>query len=140
MLASVAEGYRIGCSMSYNVLNYRLVCDAFFNPEGDLRTSAGRESTVCIHGLAGDEQLSLSVRDGVPSVLPSEPGRSRNWSSRTLKRWNCFLHRFHPVGASFPPAVQAWLPLPIRMYKADEVRRRCAVIEYAKDNIEKLTA
>ncbi len=120
-LAPVAEGYQIGCSMSYNVLNYRLVCDAFFNLRATYAPLPDGNLTVCIHGLAGDERLSLSVRDGVPSVLPSEPGRDPELELSHVEAMELLFAPFSPGRRKLSPAVQAWLPLPIWMYKADEV-------------------
>ena len=107
--------------MSYNVLNYRLVCDAFFNLRATYAPLPDGNLTVCIHGLAGDERLSLSVRDGVPSVLPSEPGREPELELTHVEAMELLFAPFSPGRRKLSPAVQAWLPLPIWMYKADEV-------------------
>ncbi len=120
-LAPVAEGCQIGCSMSYNVLRYRLVCDAFLRLRATYASLPDGELTLLIHGFAGDERLRLSVRGGVPAAEPLEPEHDPALELSHADAMNLLFAPFSPDRRRLPPAVQAWLPLPIWMYRADEV-------------------
>ena len=121
VLATVAEGYQIGCSMSYNVLNYRLVCDAFLRLRATYAPLPDGRLTLQIHGWAGDEQLALTVQDGIPSVLPLSPNEPSDLELSHEEAMRLLFAPLCPDRKVLSPAVQAWLPLPIWMYRADEV-------------------
>lgn len=121
ILSTVAEGCQIGCSMSYNVLNYRLVCDAFLRLRATYAPLPDGRLTLRIHGWAGDEHLALSVQDGVPSVHALSPDETSELELSHEEAMRLLFAPLCPERKSLSPVVQAWLPLPIWMYRADEV-------------------
>lgn len=119
-LATVAEGCQVGCSMSYCVLQYKTVCEAFFALKATYAPPADGDLSLHIHGLGGEERLCLSARGGVPSVREL----SSDESAQELSHEEAMRLLFAPLcpeRRDLPPAVQTWLPLPIWMYRADEV-------------------
>ena len=120
-LAPVAEGYQIGCSMSYNVLNYRLVCDAFLRLKATYTDLADGGLKLLIHGLSGDEGLCLSVCNGVPSVTPLSANEGIDAELSHTEAMGLLFAPLFPDRCKLSPAVRSWLPLPIWMYRADEV-------------------
>lgn len=133
-LATVAEGCQVGCSMSYCVLQYKTVCEAFFALKATYAPLADGDLSLHIHGLGGEERLCLSVREGVPSVRelspdetaqpPAQPPAQLAAPAYELSHEEAMRLLFAPLcpeRRDLPPAVQTWLPLPIWMYRADEV-------------------
>ena len=120
-LSLFAEGYEISSCMSFTVLNYRLVCDAFFRLRATYSVPADGKLTMLIHGFAGDELLTFTVKDGVPSVTDAPAGTVPEIELSHVEALSCL---FAPVDVNrldLPAFARDWFPLPIWMYRADEV-------------------
>ncbi len=121
-LAPVAEGAQTGCSMSYSVLDYACVIDAFFALRASYRTMADGELTLLIHGRARDERLCLSVSDGVPAVRSVDEATPVDLELSHLDAMNLLFAPLSPARESSEMAVlRDWFPLPLWIYRADEV-------------------
>ena len=120
-LAPVAEDLSLNCAMHFNVLKYGPVMEGFLAlkltythlPDGDL--------TCLIHGYAGDERLRISVRDGAPSVTPLSDDDPVELELSHLEAMALFFGHVCPARNRAPAAARLWFPLPLWMYKADEV-------------------
>ncbi len=121
MLAPVAEGIQTGCSMSYTVLNYALMIEATMALKERYATLTDGHMTVLIHGRAGDECLSVTVADGQSfvNILPLGTAADYEWSH--LEAMNILFAPFSPLRNTYGNIPHGWLPLPIWMYRADEV-------------------
>ncbi len=120
-IAPVAESCQEGCSMSYTVLNYRLVTEAFFRLKATYDTLPDGVFSLLIHGFAGDERLTLSVSGGVPSVRPLAVGETPNLELSHNEAMNMLFAPLSPARKTLPPVQRLWFPLPLWMYRADEV-------------------
>lgn len=120
-LAPVAEGMQTGSNMMYSVLNYARVTDAFLRLKATYTALPDGRLSLLIHGRAGDERLCLSVTDGVPSVtvIPDTEPVDRELSH--LEAIRLLFSAFEPSRRTLPAHARDWLPLPIWMYRADEV-------------------
>lgn len=115
----IGEGVSVVPSMSYTVLCYRAVLDAFFALKATYTTLPDGDLPVLIHGFAGDESLLLSVHNGVPSV--TETDRKPVCELSHTEALQLLFGPFCPDRLQLPPFAQCWLPLPIWMYHVDEV-------------------
>ena len=120
-LVKVADGGNMCCSMCYNVLNYALILQAFFNLKATYTTLADGELTLLVHGFARDERLRISVKEGVACVqtLPDESPVNYEWSH--LEATEMLFSPISPSRADLPLFARDWFPLPLWMYRADEV-------------------
>ncbi len=120
-VAPVAEGVQTGCSMSYTVLRYALVLQATLALKASYTPLADGTMNLLIHGRAGDEYIEISVRDQRPTVrtVSSEIRPDVEWSH--LDAMNILFAPFSPLRNSRTDMPNGWFPLPIWMYRADEV-------------------
>ena len=120
-LAPVAEGISMNCAMHFNVLNYQLVTEAFLAlkltytklPEGSL--------SLLIHGYARDERIRVTVKDGAPSVEPLPDAAPVDYELSHLEAMEFLFSPVCPVRETACDLARIWFPLPICMYRADEV-------------------
>jgi predicted N-acetyltransferase YhbS len=117
----MAEGFHEGCSMMYSVLRYRTVVDAFLCLKNTYDPLPDGELRWLIHGFAGDERLCISVQDGVPSVseLPADAPVERELSH--LDAMSVLFAPFSPLRDTLSDTARRWFPLPLWIYRADEV-------------------
>lgn len=115
----IGEGVSVTPNMSYTVLNYRAVLDAFFALKATYTALPDGDLPVLIHGFAGDEQLLLSVRDGVPCI--SETRLSPVLELSHPEALQLLFGPFCPDRLQLPAFARCWLPLPVWMYHVDEV-------------------
>ena len=117
----IAEGFNEGCSMMYSVLRYRTVTEAFLCLKNTYDTLPDGELRWLIHGHAGDERLCISVRGGVPSVesLPDDAPVDLELSH--LDAMSVLFAPFSPLRDTLNDIARRWFPLPLWIYRADEV-------------------
>ncbi len=120
-LAPIAEGFSLGCSMQYNILNYHAVTEAFLALKLTYATLPDGDMTYLIHGYAGDERITVSVQNGVGTVsLAHETAPV----SRELTHFEAISLLFSPVSPlreKGSDLERLWFPLPLTMLHADEV-------------------
>ncbi len=120
-LAPVAEGVQTGCSMSYTVLHYALILEATMALKATYAPLSDGHLTLLIHGYAKDECLSVTVKNNRPTVetLPPDTPADLEWSH--LDAMNILFAPLSPKRQTLTSIPHGWLPLPIWMYRADEV-------------------
>ena len=120
-LAPVAEGIAMNCAMHFNVLNYRSVIEAFLALKLTYTTLPEGSLSLLIHGYARDERLRVVVRSGTPSVEVLTDTAPVDFE---LPHLDAMEFLFSPICAFRDTAcdlARIWFPLPICMYRADEV-------------------
>ncbi len=121
-LSPIAEGCQTGCSMSYSVLDYARVIDAFWALEASYRRLADGSLTLWIHGHTRDERLTLTVRDGTTVVSEVDEHTPVDLELSHLDAMNLIFAPLSPErDASENPLLRDWFPLPLWIYRADEV-------------------
>ncbi len=120
-ISPVAEGMQTGCSMSYTVLNYALLMEATLALKATYTHLDDGVLTVLIHGRAGDECLTVTVKDNHPSVQPAPPHTPADFEWSHLDAMSILFAPFSAIRNTLSSIPHGWLPLPIWMYRADEV-------------------
>ncbi len=120
-ITPIAEGFSLGCSMQYNILNYRAVTEAFLTLKLTYAHLPEGEVTYLIHGYGGDERITVSVKNGVGAVTYADDCTPL---SRELSHFEAISLLFAPVSPlreSGTETERLWFPLPLTMQHADEV-------------------
>ena len=120
-LAPVAENMLQNCAMHFNILNYRLVTEAFLALKLTYTTLPDGELSFLIHGYAGDERIRISVKDGKSTVEPIPETVSVDFELSHLEAIEFLYSPICPRRESSCDLVKLWFPLPLCMYRADEV-------------------
>ncbi len=137
-LYRISEGYTIGSSKSFSVLNFRRVTEAFLKLKLKYETLPDGELRLKIHGRAGEENIVIRVRGGVGSVseVGTEPFGGTGPSDGIgpsdgvgvcclelghIDAMNLLFSPYCPGRSALPAAARLWLPLPLWLYKADAV-------------------
>ncbi len=120
-LAPVAESLHLGVAMFFNVLDYRLVTEAFLALKLTYASIPDGSIALLIHGYARDERLRLTVRNGRPLVTVIPDSEPVDYELSHLDAIACLFSPFSPIRENASPLAKAWFPLPICMYRADEV-------------------
>ncbi len=120
-LTPVAEGAQTGCSMSYSVLDYARVLDAFFALKTSYTALADGELTLLIHGRARDERLKIMVQANVATITPLPDHIPVDWELSHLEAMNLLFAPLSPTRDALPTLWRDWFPLPLWIYRADEV-------------------
>ena len=120
-LSLVAENMSLTYAMHFNILNYRLVTEAFLALKLTYTTLPDGELSFLIHGYAGDERIRVSVKDGesivetIPETVPVDFELSHLEAMEFLYSPIC------PRRDSSCDLAKLWFPLPLCMYCADKV-------------------
>ncbi len=117
----VAEYVNLSASMSYTVLNYCLILEAFMKLKLTYADLADGEVTLLIHGYAGDERVKLTVKGGTPSVLRVSDDTPADHEMTHLEALNILFAPISPLRDRMDGLMRDWFPLPLWMYRADEV-------------------
>ncbi len=120
-LAPIAEGLSLGCAMHFNVLDYRAVTEAFLALKLTYEKLPDGELTLLIHGFAGDERIRVSVKDGESSVEIIDETIPVDCELTHLEAIAFLFSPFSPARNTASDLAKLWFPLPICMYRADEV-------------------
>ena len=123
VLYTLAENYALEINESYSVLNFAAVTDAFLALKATYTDLTDGTLTLLIHGQAGDECITLSVKGGRTAVRPATDAEAAKPEMELshLEAINLLFSTFCPARVKLPACAQLWLPLPIWMYAADEV-------------------
>lgn len=120
-LYRIAEGYALEINESYSVLNFAAVTDAFLALKTTYTELPDGTLTLFIHGRAGDERITLSVKDGKTEVRAATEAEIPTAELSHIDAINLLFSPFCPARDLLPAHARLWLPLPIWMYPADEV-------------------
>ena len=122
ILTPVAEGLSQGIAMHFNILNYRLVTEACLALKLTYTPLPDGELSFLIHGYAGDERILVTVKNGESSVTTLPESHPVDYELSHLQAL-AFLYSPFSVERDLTPNITAklWFPLPICMFRADEV-------------------
>lgn len=120
-ISLIAEGIAVHPSMMYLILNYAATIEAFLALKLTYATLPDGELTLLIHGHAGDERIRIAVKEGkhtVETVAEDVPvDMELGHLEATELLFGC-ISADREIGSSL---LRAWFPLPLWMYRADEV-------------------
>ncbi len=120
-IAPVCEGDNEGCSMMYTILDYRRVLSAFMKLKSTYTRLPDGEISLLIHGRGGDERLCIRVTDGVPAVSVLPDDAPVNFELNHLEAMNLLFAPISPKRETLSDLCKLWFPLPLWIYRADEV-------------------
>ena len=120
-LSLIAEWHTYGSSMMYNILNYTKAIDAFMALKLTYASLPDGKLTLKIHGFAGDETISIAVKNGAHTVEAVSGDTPADLELSHLEATELLFCTVSPAREIKDPLVRAWFPLPIYMYRADEV-------------------
>ncbi|MBE6586490.1 MAG: GNAT family N-acetyltransferase [Ruminococcaceae bacterium] len=116
-----AEHFSVEPSMSYNVLNYRLILNAFLKLKLTYAQLRDGEVTLLIHGFAGDERLRVTIKNAEVSVEKISDEISVDYEFSHLEATNVLFAPVSAIRDGMSPLMRDWFPLPLWMYRSDEV-------------------
>ena len=120
-LAPVAEGISMNCAMHFNILNYQLVTEAFLALKLTYATLPEGTLSLLIHGYARDERIRITVQNGTASVEPIPDTAPVDYELSHLEAIELLFSPICPVRDTAGDLARIWFPLPICMFRADEV-------------------
>ena len=120
-LCRICEEYTISPKKSFSVLNYERVVGAFARLKAKTcrATLPDGELTLLIHGRGGDENITLTVNNGVPEAARTDKTPYAEYDH--LEAMNLLFAPLCPQRDSLPDFARLWLPLPIYLFSADAV-------------------
>ena len=118
MMLPYCEGYYVTYPEMFNVLDYRLVLEAFLSLKGTFSRLPDGEITFSIDGRARMENITISVKEGKVSVAHT----AKNPFCDTLGHLEAMNLLFAPYSVereTLPDFARLWFPLPLFIYHAD---------------------
>jgi len=116
---TLAEDYAVEAGKSFCVLDYCKVTSAFMKLAAEYMRLPDGELTLDVDGRAGRENITLSVKDGVPSVERTE--KTADLKLGHLEAMNLLFAPYDPARLTLPDFARVWFPLPLWIYSADTV-------------------
>ncbi len=103
------------------MLNYEHTVSAFMRlkAKSAAKPLPDGELTLLIHGRGGDENITISVKNGVPGVQRTD--KKADFEYDHLTAMNVLFAPLCPERDRLPDFARLWLPLPIFIYYADAV-------------------
>ena len=120
-ITPIAEGMSIKHAMHFNILNYRVVLDAFLALKLSYEALPDGEVTLLIHGYAGDEHIKVAVKDGKPRVEVIDESLITDYELSHAEALSFLFSPISPIREAANDLCKLWFPLPLCMLRADEV-------------------
>ena len=120
-LESLSENTQLNNAMHFNILNYRLVTEAFLALKLTYTNLPDGELSFLIHGYAGDERIRVTVKDGTPVVETIPDTIPVDYELSHLRAIAFLFAPFCCERDTACSLARLWFPLPICMARADEV-------------------
>ena len=120
-ISLIAEGIAIHPSMMYLILNYTATIEAFMALKLTYTTLPDGELTLLIHGHAGDERIRIAVKEGNHTVERVPEEAPVDMELGHLEATELLFGCISATRETAPALIRAWFPLPLWMYRADEV-------------------
>ena len=120
-ISLIAEGLSVYPSMMYNILNYAATIEAFMALKLTYTTLPDGEMTLFIHGHVGDEHIRITVKDGKHTVLPVTEDTAADMELTHLEATELLFGCISSARETASELARLWFPLPLWMYRADEV-------------------
>ena len=118
-LYGLCEGYDIGLSKSFSVLNYQNVIEAFAKLKSTYSNIPDGSLSLLIHGVAGDERLCLTARNG--EIAVNQCNGDVELELDHIDAINMLFSAFCPGREKLSDFARLLLPLPLWLYSADAV-------------------
>lgn len=120
---SHCESYTVGDNENFSVFCFEAVLRAFLGLKSQLHPLADGALSVLIHGVSGDEALTLRVKDGAAEV---NKGLSQEAGTPFIELDHLAAMRFFFRGHAaerntLPLEIASWFPLPLAQPHLDEV-------------------
>lgn len=119
IMTPICDGVSVEHCTNISVFNYKKVILAFLKLKAEYTQLVDGEATVLIHGIKGDENLTISVKDGKPCV--SETNNKADVELEHLEAEAVLFSISAPKRRLLPKEAQTWLPLPLWLFSADNV-------------------
>lgn len=120
-ISLIAEGVAVHPSMMYLILNYAATIEAFLALKLTYTTLPDGELTLLIHGHAGDERIRIAVKEGKHTVETVAEDVPVDMELGHLEATELLFGCISADRETASPLLRAWFPLPLWMYRADEV-------------------
>ena len=120
-ISLIAEGIAVHPSMMYLILNYAATVEAFMALKLTYTTLPDGELTLLIHGHAGDERIRVTVKEGKHTVESIPEETPVDLELGHLEATELLFGCISAARETASPLIRAWFPLPLWMYRADEV-------------------
>ena len=120
-ISLIAEGIAVHPSMMYLILNYAATIEAFLALKLTYATLPDGELTLLIHGHTGDERLRITVKEGKHTVETVPEDTPVDLELGHLEATELLFGCISADRDTAAPLLRAWFPLPLWMYRADEV-------------------
>ena len=120
-ISLIAEGMSVQPSMMFNILNYAAVIEAFLALKLTYATLPDGELTLLIHGYAGDERIRVTVKEGKHKVELVSEGTAVDLELDHLQATELLFGCISTARETGSELIRLWFPLPLFMYRADEV-------------------
>jgi len=119
-LEPIADKIQIYHCKMFSVLHFGKVIEAFLKLKATYATLADGEWKILIHGMKGDEALTITVTDGNVSVVSCDTNTENFDNTFThLEAMRCLFGPVYTGRLELPLHVQNWLPLPLWIFAAD---------------------
>lgn len=120
-ISPVAENASIGTAMHFNVLDYKTVIEAFLQLKQTYTELQDGEAAFLIHGYARDERIRITVCNGEVKTEIIPDCRPVDYELSHLGAMEFIFSPISPLRETSSALMRTWFPLPICMYRADEV-------------------
>lgn len=120
-ISLIAEGIAVHPSMMYLILNYAATIEAFLALKLTYATLPDGELTLLIHGHVSDERLRITVKEGKHTVETVAEDVPVDMELSHLEATELLFGCISAARETASPLLRAWFPLPLWMYRADEV-------------------
>ena len=118
--ASICEEALLSSRAKISVFHYRKTVGAFLKLKSRLEKLADGRMTLLIRGIAGEEKLRISVREGRPLVEEASEEEKTDAELGHGEAARFFFGIYSPEREALPLA-RDWFPLPFAVERADHV-------------------
>ena len=120
-ISLIAEGIAVHPSMMYLILNYAATIEAFMALKLTYTTLPDGELTLLIHGHGGDERIRITVKAGKHTVETVAEDAPVDMELGHLEATELLFGCISAARETSSELIRLWFPLPLWMYRADEV-------------------
>ncbi|MGM9680059.1 MAG: GNAT family N-acetyltransferase [Eubacteriales bacterium] len=118
-LLPYAENCVIGADICFSVFHWERMLSALMKLKAEHTRLVDGSLTVLIHGIAGDERIAVTVKDGVPAVTAHTGDVDAEFSH--IEAMDAFFLNATPVRDRLPAAAATWMPLELCICESDNV-------------------
>ncbi len=119
LVQDIPEGISFEPCKSFSVLNYKAVVGAFMKLKATYEKMPDGKLVLNINGRGGNENIALTVKNGVPSCEYTEEKADMKFEH--IEAMNLLFGLCCPERDMLPDFARIWLPLPLFVYYSDTV-------------------